>query len=54
MEMTDYEAVQSDIKLDKLEEFTKYINDIYPKFEIVVKRENTTFYNNIISYCSIL
>jgi GTPase SAR1 family protein len=34
--------------------FTKFLNDIYPKIDVVIERQNTSIINNIISYCSIL
>lgn len=34
--------------------FTKFLNDIYPKVDVVIERKNTSIINNIISYCSIL
>jgi GTPase SAR1 family protein len=34
--------------------FTKFLNNIYPKANIVIERINTSMINNIIGYCSIL
>jgi len=34
--------------------FTKFLNDLYPKVDCIVERQNTSTLNNIISYCSIL
>lgn len=34
--------------------FTKFLNDIYPKIDVIIERQNTSTINNIISYCSIL
>lgn len=34
--------------------FTKFLNDIYPKNDVIIVRQNTSMINNIISYCTIL
>jgi len=34
--------------------FTKFLNDIYPKIDVIIEHQNTSTINNIISYCSIL
>ena len=34
--------------------FTKFLNEIYPKIDVIIERKNTLTINNIISYCSIL
>jgi GTPase SAR1 family protein len=34
--------------------FTKFLNDIYPKVNVIIERQNNSIINNIINYCSIL
>ena len=34
--------------------FTNFLNNIYPKANIIIERRNTSIINNIIGYCSIL
>lgn len=34
--------------------FTKFLNVIYPKVDVIIERQNTSMINNIINYCSIL
>jgi GTPase SAR1 family protein len=34
--------------------FIRYLDDIYPKVEIIVERQNSNMFNNIKNYCTIL
>lgn len=37
-----------------LKPFTMFLNDIYPKAEIIIERQNISMFNNIKNYCIIL
>jgi len=50
----EFKEIKSTIPSSILNPFTHYLNDIYPKVNIIITRENTSMLNNIINYCMIL
>jgi len=54
LEYYEFKDTQCGVSSNIYLPFTKFLNDIYPKVDIIIERQNTSRINNIISYCSIL
>jgi len=54
LEYYEFKDTQCGVSSNIYLPFTKFLNDIYPKVDVVIERQNTSRINNIISYCSIL
>lgn len=54
LEYIEFKDIQCGVSPNINLPFTKFLNDIYPKINVIIERQNTSTLNNIISYCSIL